>query len=259
MISVRTTACFLFILLKPILVHSQDDNIFEFISLEEALLTDLVPDTDDPSSCSFEDDASTSWTFNFPGGNPNSKWYEGPCLDESTYPGAPCNNFSMYETQLFLAEMSHTDPTHSHRNWTMRIGQGSNIYSFYSPELYGEAIPPQYHNAGPWIDEVQQSVAVEQRQLREGPPYFIHQAGCYQKDPEYTGSPQLAGDPFFSPNVRVSGQVLQGQHMYIRELGPAGACANRIRLEAVVCQSLSQLRQWNSRGDANIPKLCQGR
>ena len=201
---VRNTACLLLVLFKPIIVYSQDDNIFDadqFISLEEALLSDLVPDSDVPSSCLFEDDASTSWTFNFPGANPNSKWYKGPCLDQSTYPGAPCHNFSMYEAQLFLAEMSHTDPTHSHRNWTMRIGQGSNIYSFYSPELYGEAIPPQYHDDGPWIDEVHQSVAVEQGQNREGRPYFIHQAGTYQRDPEYTGSPQLAGDPFFSPNL----------------------------------------------------------
>ena len=171
-------------------VNSQDDNVFDndnqYISLEEALLDDLVPDYDDPSSCSFSDDsadpgkASTSWTFTFPGTNPDSKWYEGPCLDQATYPNAPCHNFSMYEAQLFLAEMSHTDPTDSHRNWTMRIGQGSNIYSFYSPELYGEAMPPQHHANAPWMDEVQQSVSVgPHNDPRNGKAYFIHQAGAY--------------------------------------------------------------------------------
>jgi len=210
-----STAFLLVLFHTPIFVNSQDDNIFDVdngdqhISLEEALLADLVPDDDDPSSCLFEDDdsaadtaKSTSWTFKFPGSNPNSNWYEGPCFDQSTYPGAPCHNFSLYEVQLFLAEMSHNDPANSHRNWTMRIGQGSNIYSFYSPELYGEAMPPQYHGNAPWIDEVQQSVSVSsQNNPKAGRPYFIHQAGAYQKDPEYTGSSQVAGDPFFSPNV----------------------------------------------------------
>ena len=211
-----TSLTFLLVLFAlGIVVNSQGDNVFdnddanddEYISLEEALLTDLVPDHDDPSSCSFSDESadpgrSTSWTFTFPGTNPDSKWYEGPCLDQEVYPNAPCRNFSMYEAQLFLAEMSHTDPTASHRNWTMRIGQGSNIYSFYSPELYGEAMPPQYHANAPWIDEVHQSVSVSpHNDPRNNKAYFIHQAGAYQKDPEYTGSKEVAGDPFFSPNV----------------------------------------------------------
>ena len=203
------------------IVNSQDANVFDngnmensqYVSLEEALLTDLVPDHDDPSSCSFTDESSsgasskgqTSWTFTFPGTNPNSKWSEGPCLDSTQYPNAPCHNFSMYEAQLFLAEMSHTDPdpTASHRNWTMRIGQGSNIYSFFAPNLYGEAMPPQAHDDAPWIDEVHQSVSVasHHNDVAGGNAYYIHQAGAYQRDAEYTGSAQEAGDPFFSPNV----------------------------------------------------------
>ena len=99
-----------------------------------------------------------------------------------------------YEDELFLAEMSHTNTEDSDQSWTIRIGQGSNVYSFIG--AFGEAIPPQYHPDGIFVDEVQQSVSVNQEKNRDsGRPYFVHQAGIYSKDGEYTD------DPFFSPNI----------------------------------------------------------
>ena len=101
---------------------------------------------------------------------------------------------SPYEDKLFLAEMSHNNTEDFTQSWTLRIGQGSNMYSFIG--AFGEAIPPQFHPDGIFVDEVQQSVSVNQeKNVNSGRPYFVHQAGIYSKDGQYTD------EPFFSPNI----------------------------------------------------------
>ena len=101
-----------------------------------------------------------------------------------------------YEQKAFLAEMSHTD-SEAHYSWRLRVGPSGNVNSFIGP--FSEAIPPQKHAAGPWIDEVWQMVAVSQANQRQasvtGKSYFIHQAGTYQRD-----STTIA-DPFYSPSI----------------------------------------------------------
>ena len=102
-----------------------------------------------------------------------------------------------HEQQLFLAEMSHSNLNDARQSWIIRIGTGSNIYSFRGD--YGEAIPPQYHVGGIYVDEVMQSVSVNQNKNvdEDGKRYFIHQAGPYQRDDPYTNG----DNPFFSPNI----------------------------------------------------------
>jgi hypothetical protein len=106
--------------------------------------------------------------------------------------------------------MTHTDA--SDRSWELRIGTNGNIYSHYTSDMYGETLPPQNQNNAdaPWVDEVQQSVSVngELNQLdgiidhpeycdAEGvcSPYYIHQAGAYQRDAPDTVT------PFYSPSL----------------------------------------------------------
>lgn len=72
---------------------------------------------------------------------------------------------------------------------------GGNMYSLYFPNMHGETLPPQQNEAAPWIDEVQQSVAVP-LYLNTNANFFVHQAGAYQKDGDYTASA-----PFFSPSL----------------------------------------------------------
>jgi len=154
----------------------------EAITLDEALLTDMIPDE---GSTQCADPGTTSSTFTFPGTNSNSAWY---------------SPFQPYEAGLFLAEMHHEDTVHGgRRTWTVRIGTGGNLYSHYAPNLFGEAIPPQAHTNAPWIDEVLQSVAVDRARNYKpaygNKAYYIHQAGAYQRDGEWTST------PFYSPNV----------------------------------------------------------
>ncbi|KAL7428176.1 hypothetical protein ACHAXM_001314, partial [Skeletonema potamos] len=91
--------------------------------------------------------------------------------------------------------MSHNDPYN--RSWTIRFGQGGNIYSHFCPDLHGETIPPQNHVDHPWVDEVHQSVSVNiNLNQRAGmcngdtcPEYYIHGAGTVQEDGTYTTIP----------------------------------------------------------------------
>ena len=90
----------------------------KFPTLEDVLLEDLVPDKGS-SKCS-NDGSSTLFSFDFDSSNashwaqPNDKW----------------------EKLVFLAQMSHNDDNFN-RSWTVRIGQGGNIYSLFG--AYGEA------------------------------------------------------------------------------------------------------------------------
>ncbi|VGO12501.1 Arylsulfatase [Pontiella desulfatans] len=85
------------------------------------------------------------------------------------------------------------------QSWSMTIGHGGQIASLRTPAL-GETVPPQYQSnpgSAPWIDEVWQSVAIDQtlNNSYDNAPYFIHQAGVYPtKDDELT-------EAFYSPAV----------------------------------------------------------
>ena len=110
------------------------------------------------------------------------------------------------EPNLFQAEMSHINEANPNRSWKIRVGSGGNIYSFRG--IYGEAMPPQYHPDGEFVDEVTQSVAVN-LPLNANKDYFMHQAGTYYKDNSFTSREY----PFFSPSIAKhceSGQCLFG-------------------------------------------------
>ena len=101
-----------------------------------------------------------------------------------------------HEEDVFLAEMGHKDTNDANKSWSLRVGSGGNIYSYIG--AYGEVIPPQYHDNGPFVDEVWQTVAVDTtvNNPAAGKSWFIHQAGTYEKDDGVLGD-----DPFFSPNT----------------------------------------------------------
>ena len=121
-----------------------------------------------------------TFAFDWPGQNNESKWDP---------------RWRHVENETFLAQMEHVDPTNSSRSWTIRFGTGGNIYSLFSPDGYGEAMPPQARTFAPFVDELHQSVVVAQHLNTPTDPYFIHQAGIYTKDPPYTNK------DFFSPNL----------------------------------------------------------
>ena len=155
---------------------------FNVDDLDAAILQDILEAYTEhqPSTCTGDAATSTSYTYAFPGTNLDSNWHE---------------EFVQYEQDLFLASMSHTDA--NNRSWTIRLGQGGNMYSHFCPDLHGESMPPQAHANAPWIDEVHQSVSVNNNlngQVGECngetcPAYFIHGAGTYQKDDPYTSTP----------------------------------------------------------------------
>ena len=147
--------------------------------LDTAILESMIPPSSEKCIEHFQKHSQTSsyrHTFEFPGSL--SEW-----SDEAT----------VVESDLFLAEISHADYRDYRHTWTMRIGRGGNIYSFRG--AYGEAIPPQHHVNAEFIDEVLQSVSVNQVKNDSGEPYFIHQAGVYKRDEEHLEQ------PFFSPSI----------------------------------------------------------
>jgi len=155
---------------------------YDVDALDKAILQDILESYTEhvPSTCTGEAASSTSFTYDFPGTNPDSNWNAG---------------FQQYEQDLFLVAMSHNDP--NNRSWTIRFGQGGNIYSHFCPDLHGETIPPQNHVDHPWVDEVHQSVSVNiNLNQRAGmcngdtcPEYYIHGAGTVQEDGTYTTIP----------------------------------------------------------------------
>ena len=151
-------------------------DAFDVEALDEALLTDLLEQYTayEASTCTGAE-GTTTYTYNFPGNKAASDWY------------APFINF---EDELFLAQMSHADPVDSKNSWKIRIGQGGNMYSHFVPNRHGETMPPQAHSDAPWVDEVHQSVSVNNNLNRVAgacngqtcPPYYVHGAGAYQRD-----------------------------------------------------------------------------
>jgi len=117
------------------------------------------------------------FSFDWPGTNNLSTWKIA---------------FAPYEQGMMLqAIMSHNDT--GNRSCLMRIGTGGNMYSHFFPHMHGETLPPQENAYAPWIDEVQQSVAVPLSLNTKQNPFFIHQGGAYQKDRNYTST-----SPFYS-------------------------------------------------------------
>jgi hypothetical protein len=147
--------------------------------LEEALLDDMIP----PSSglCESKVSGTTRFTTDFSLLNTSSYW--NPM-------------FQAFEKDTFLAQVEHVDP-YINRSWRIRIGSGGNLYSLVG--AFGEAVPPQIHDSAPFVDGVWQSVAVNQAKqtasTSTGYKYFIHQAGTYQYDGNYTAT------PFYSPSI----------------------------------------------------------
>jgi hypothetical protein len=102
-----------------------------------------------------------------------------------------------YEEDLFLAKMQHLDDN-ANKSWTIRLGQAGNIYSFVGP--MGETVPQQDLANAPWVDDVWQAVQpLGPGGDNDGNPstdvYFIHEAGTYQRDGQYTSK------PFYSPTL----------------------------------------------------------
>lgn len=92
--------------------------------------------------------------------------------------------------------MNHTDHLNENRTWKIRFGTGGNIYSFVS--VIGELMPPQHHKSAPFIDEVWQTVTIDNilnQREKESTAYYIHQAGLYQYESI------LEKQPFYSPNL----------------------------------------------------------
>jgi hypothetical protein len=151
-------------------------------TLEEAILKDMMPLSS--SQCQ-SPSGQTKSDFTFASSQAESNWYE-PYVD--------------LEQHVFLTKMTHTD-VNLNRTWTIRLGKAGNIYSFVGP--MGETVPPQKHDQAPWIDEVWQSVSVDGAQNAPHAPYFIHEAGTYQRDTGYSeamGIP-LTEIPFYSPSL----------------------------------------------------------
>jgi len=86
--------------------------------------------------------------------------------------------------------------------WELRVGKGGQIYSLRCAA--GETVPPQKHDAAPWVDEVWQAVAVCSEKNGRSPrgrpadaaAYFIHGSGIYLRDPQRP-------KPFYNPVLLV--------------------------------------------------------
>lgn len=111
------------------------------------------------------------------------------------------------EEPVFLRSMTSVRP--GGREYEVRIGKGSQVYSIRTPA--GEFIAPQKPHSAEWVDEVLQTVSLNRGLLdrrhefvekqadgetirvpQKPDAYFIHQAGTYNRDLEYPGT-------FYSP------------------------------------------------------------
>lgn len=144
--------------------------------LERAILEDILPSDTSSSQCS-GGSIRSSYSFDFSPPEDDSKWYA---------------EARGYETDVFLAEMRYIDDDDD-KSWTIRIGQGGNIYSFVGP--FGESVPPQNELGAAYIDDVWQNICVTMKTF-ENYDYYIYQSGTYQDDYEY-----LTEKPFFSPSL----------------------------------------------------------
>ena len=77
-------------------------------SLDEAILTDILTkySTYEDSDARCTSSVATDITFDWPGTDPNSEWYQP---------------FEQYERELFQAQMSFADGTGGNRSWRIRM------------------------------------------------------------------------------------------------------------------------------------------
>ena len=184
-------------------------------TLARAILEDMLPSTS--SKCAeggTGGGGETQLEFNFTTAPSTAQ-----CKSEGTWSQLTSRCWDetavKYEDDLFLAQISHKE-ANANRSWTIRVSTAGNMYSFVGP--FGEAVPPQYHVDGPFVDEVWQSVMVHNAKNNQPPlnkKNFIHQAGAYYKDCTtadgvHCNNPETAGDypagdymrrPYFSPSV----------------------------------------------------------
>ena len=162
-------------------------------SLQKEIIKDMMPESS--SQCTSQSSSSstrtntaavvvTNTTYTFESSQADSEWNPA---------------FAEYEQDVFLAKMQNIDAVNSNRSWTIRLGRAGNIYSLVGP--MGETVPPQNHDKAPWVDEVWQAVQPlgsngDNDGNADTGPYFIHEAGTYQKDGDYT-----ATKPFYSPTT----------------------------------------------------------
>jgi hypothetical protein len=88
------------------------------------------------------------------------------------------------ESKVFKGMLIHkeADSKKAYKNWTLKIGQGGQIYSLYV-DGYGETIPYQRVTHGQWVDEVMQHVisSIEIEQSVTAVDWDIHEAGVYNR------------------------------------------------------------------------------
>lgn len=88
------------------------------------------------------------------------------------------------ESKVFKAMLVHkeSDSKKSYKNWTLKLGQGGQIYSLYV-DGYGETMPYQRVTHGQWVDEVMQQVisSSDIEQMNTKVDWDIHEAGVYRK------------------------------------------------------------------------------
>jgi len=161
----------------------------QFHYLHQVILESFIPKSSD--KCKYVSNSTNGFNHSFTHSKSESDWHS---MSEN------------YEDDLFQAEMGHID-TNSNRTWTLRVGRGGNIYSLRG--AYSESVPPQGYAYAPYVDEVWQSVAVNDRNPGKNTkenPYFVHQSGVYQKSPAdrvppTLPEPDLVDDPFYSPSI----------------------------------------------------------
>lgn len=158
----------------------------EGMTLEEALLTDILGEVllyKDPDSDVCDPKKVTGVT------NIHQTIRNDNYFDDA---------YAEVESDMFQTEMSHQagpdEPAEN--NWAIRVASGGNIYSYVG--ALGEVMPPNIKTGMYMVDEVWQSVAVNTT-LNDFPtaPWFIHQAGVYQKEDQtaekpYWSSPSIA-------------------------------------------------------------------
>ena len=210
-----------------------------FEALDEVILTDILSSYVgyEESTCSGDTHTSTSYDFTYPGINVESKWN---------------TNFANFESLLFLTRMNYTDSSSNNRSWDIRIGTNGNIYSHFTKDMVGEAIPPQNLDGAPWVDDVIQSVSVnaELNAKTVLPQYctgsdtstckknFIHQAGAYSRDVGYTDV-----QPFFSPSLA---SHCVGHSCYFASWG------QQAHVETPFTSTIMHINKYTNCGDGQI-------
>lgn len=99
------------------------------------------------------------------------------CTHEVSLSGSSWG-FGVNESNVYHAALRHQQNDDSSSDWTIRIGQGGQIYSLRT-EALGELVPPQSIERH-FVDEVFQPISVD-RSTREGggQAAFYHQSGYY--------------------------------------------------------------------------------